>query len=89
MSPFPLMNDALRNLRIARSDLSAAEVLLASNDPRIRQEEICLHCHEAIERGFLRPLDLVLRRINAWPSDPVTPLERSILLEGRLIGRRL
>ena len=42
---------------------------------------------KAIERGFLRPLDLVVRRIDTWPSEPVTSLERRILLEGRVFER--
>ena len=62
MTPVPMVADFKRLLRIAHSDLAAANALLQSSDPRIRQEEICLHCHAAMEKvlkgiGYLHGYD--------------------------------
>lgn len=52
MNPTPMPEDYRRLMRIARSDLAAADALLRVVDSRIRQEEICLHCHAALEKAL-------------------------------------
>ena len=52
MSPKAMHDDFRRLFSISKSDLLVAEILLKAANPGIRQEEICLHCHAAMEKAL-------------------------------------
>ena len=52
MSPQVMIDDFKRLMQIAQSDLLVADTLLKAGIPEIRQEEICLHCHAALEKAL-------------------------------------